>query len=222
MPPLRTRGRGRKDYSQIVPHIGTIAKLQGTVKVIVVAGSVEVSITTGTLNYLRRQGTLGYAGRLGTLQYQPRLGTLTTVDRIGTLTYAKRLGTVGYAGRLGTISHVGTLGARDFSGIGAGWGVGTHVARGSWYTGSWVDVARFRNKTLAIHPLSLSGTVHIMASILGQATERGSYYTSRIGKGTYTTKSFTESLKEVRAEFEASGSSVTGKGTLLAEWGLQV
>ena len=61
-----------------------------------------------------------------------------------------------------------------------------------------------------------------MASVLGNAIEHGTYYSARVGKGSYTTKSFTEVPKEVRAVFEASGSSVTGKGTLRSQWGLQV
>ncbi|GAJ12676.1 unnamed protein product, partial [marine sediment metagenome] len=226
-----------------VSKLGTIAYL-GTVLLTIHVGTVHKIDRLGTLDEMTRAGTLnriaggrvGTLGRLGTVHYVERIGTISnlgsisyigtvnrigggrigTLARLGSIHYQERLGTVGYQGRLGTIS------ARLFSGIGAGFGLGTHVARGSWYLGSWIDVSRFQTKTLVIHPSSLSGTIHIMTSVLGNATERGTYYSARIGKGSYSTKSFAEALKEAKAVFEASGSSVTGKGTLRSQWGLQV
>jgi len=203
-----------------VSKLGTIAYL-GTVLLTIHVGTVHKIDRLGTLDEMTRAGTLNRiaGGRVGTLG---RLGTVHYVERVGTI---QRLGTAKYLGTVGKVNYIprlGTVSARLFSGIGAGFGPGTHVARGSWYLGSWIDVSRFRTKTLVIHPSSLSGTIHIMTSVLGNATEYGTYYSARVGKGSYTIKSFTEVPKEVRAIFEASGSSVTGKGTLRSQWGLQV
>lgn len=209
-------------------RVGTLARL-GTVHQVEggVLGSVH---RLGSVHYQERLGTIQHlgtvrylqAGSLGRVEHLGTAGRVSYLSKIGTLGYAGRLGTVQYQPRLGSIGHLGTLGARDFSGVGAGFGLGTHVARGSWYPGSWVDISRFYVKTLVVHPSSLSGTIHIMTSVLGNATEHGTYYSERIGKGSYTTKSFTETFKEARAVFQASGSSVTGKGTLRSRWGLQV
>ena len=218
-------------------HVGTIHRLHyiGTLKHQQYLGTnrgLGTALTpSGTLSaiervkYIRRAGSIGHIEKLGSLSKVGTIDRLEYISKMGTISRVgtvARLGSVHYLERIGTLSNLGTLMARYFSDNGAGFGLGTHVARGSRYTGSWMDISRFRNKTLVIYPSSLSGTIHIMTSILGNAIEHGTYYTGRIEKGTYTTKSFTEAFKEARAEFEASGSSVTGKGTLKAYWGLQV
>jgi len=100
------------------------------------------------------------------------------------------------------------------------------VTRGGEYVGSWRDISRWGVKTLAIRS-TLSGTLQIITAMAnpfphGSHASMGTYYESRIGQGTYSTKSFSEALGWGKAKYHSTGTSVTGKGTLNLFWGGQV
>jgi len=91
------------------------------------------------------------------------------------------------------------------------------TARGTCYMGSWRDISRWRVKTLTLRS-SMSGSLDIMTAMVnptgrGSHPSTGTYYTSRIEEGSYTTKSFEEALGWARARFCATGTSdVPGGG----------
>lgn len=94
------------------------------------------------------------------------------------------------------------------------------IARGTEYIGSWRDLDDFYTKTLVLNP-TMGGSFHIIASVMDKDVENGTYYTSHVGPGSYTTKTWTEALKQAKIRFHATGTTTTGKGTLNVFWGGQ-
>lgn len=204
-------------------------------------------IQAGSIGRVERAGTLGrlvYANRLGSVQNLGSLryvqaGTLGKVTRVGTqawLNYANRLGTVQklgslryiQAGTLGKVTRVGsltrvnelgTLSARRTEGT--VWSNRVHTAVGSTVVGAWIDVMKWRNKSLAFWN-TLGGSLHVVTGFRGSGVNgaTGTYYSQRLGAGTYTVLSLSETIFFIRP-VTRSGSVAPGKGTLTVMLNLQ-
>lgn len=190
------KGTGRPDFTYLA---------HGTAAVVLRGGSVDV-----------RRGSLGRVASLGTMgrvNYQGSLGHLRDVGS---------LARVNYIGTLNRVARVGSLAARYITGT-PFFTTGTrHVAVGSTLVGDWINVERFRTKTFHAK-LSMGGSFHIVTGFRGSdgLGGTGTYYSTRIGQGSYNIFSFTEAVRFARPVVR-SGSVASGKGTATLMLNLQV
>jgi len=142
---------------------------------------------------------------------------VTETPIIGTIAHVKRLGTLTYLSTLGTITSRGyaPISLRDR----------VHLGQGSIWLGSWVDVGGYRTKTFSIlgrgTPGGGAGSFAIIAGMVGTGPGgfTGTYYgPALIGAGSFTTKSFSETMRYVRPYFRKSG---TYSGTVSVALGRQ-
>ena len=206
-----------------VLNVGSVGRL-GTVRYLQ-SGSLGAVSRVGTVKSL---GSIAQLARAGTVQDVIRLGTVKRVLNIGSV---GRLGTVRYlqAGSLGKISRVGSITRMESLGtLSSRQATGTvfsdrvHTAVGSVVVSPWVDVYRFVTKSFAVKN-TLGGSVHIISGFRGTGVGggTGTYYSQRIGGGTYTMLSLTESIQFLRA-ITRSGSVGSGKGSLSVMLNTQV
>jgi hypothetical protein len=212
----------------VVGTLGKISKV-GSINRIGTVGRLNQAGTVGRTNYIGRLGTIEYIGTIQRLNLTARIGTLGRVDRIGTC----HTGTVPvtFAGQ--SIMAGADVQARYYS-ASLGRGTTPRLGCGSSWTGSWVDVDKYRNKTLMVKLAGTAavgkGSVAIIGGMAGTGINDGTftYYPwTSIGKGSAYTLSFTESMMYVRTKIRQHGGpggswQKESGGTVQVRWGRQV
>jgi len=171
----------------------------------------------GTLEKLNYVGTIGriismgIIGQIGTVLLTVRIGTLGKVNRMGTLDEVTTLGTlqtVRYVQRLGTVAS--DIKGKSF--IGTPLRNRVRLGAGSEWVGSWQSIGSYEVKTIKFHVgnpgTSGGGSVSLITGMTGTGISggTGTYFGPvRIGKGTYTTLSFTEAMRFLRPQVRQHG-----------------
>jgi len=160
--------------------------------------TVETVETVGTISTVSDKGTEASPYIVQTTTSSTvNVGTISSVETVGTISTINDKGTEASPYLTGVVENLYNP-VTLFS--------STNIS--SEVTSDWVEIKKFRTKTISIYSANASGTLTIEVTPTSSTATAYQYYQdTNIAAGTFTTKSFTEAFYYCRIKFNPSAAS---------------